>query len=299
MAETLANIETDVQFYANDRRLTITSGDHLRIANLIYQGFLTPDFRMPGTNIKIGRRWPEVTQEDTSITTTVGTEQYTWPSSPQFKEPFYIELVDATDSLPTPIYPVTSLDEWSELDDTNNGTPKFYMLIDVAGTVMLALRPNPDTLGDTIRITGAIEGLEFASPSTTTVDADSASAQKVLNVAATTMFSAEDHFIVGEGTTREETGVVASVTAGASITAVSDLAFSHTAAQADVVAKTTKFLNKNSDRALAMLIASQFKRVRGDPSRANELVGEAMSLLPADDYQPTTRPTNQIRPWAT
>lgn len=69
----------------------------------------------------------------------------------------------------------------------------------------------------------------------TTVDADSASGQKVLNVTATTGFSAGNGIIIGENTANEELAVIASVQAGTSLTLVDNLANSHAALDADVV----------------------------------------------------------------
>lgn len=77
----------------------------------------------------------------------------------------------------------------------------------------------------------------IAVDAATTVDADSASGQKVLNVAATT------NMLVGAGVaidpfdknSRGEFGVIATISAGVSITLISNLGFTHTAAQADQV----------------------------------------------------------------
>ena len=69
----------------------------------------------------------------------------------------------------------------------------------------------------------------------TTVDADSASAQKVLSVAATTGFLAGDTVIINEGGARSEIGTIASISAGISITMDDSLTYTHTAGQADAV----------------------------------------------------------------
>ena len=71
----------------------------------------------------------------------------------------------------------------------------------------------------------------------TTVDSDSASGQKVLNVTATTGFSAGDVVEIdsagaGGGA---ETATIASVQDGVSLTMVANLTYTHTAAQADIV----------------------------------------------------------------
>ena len=61
----------------------------------------------------------------------------------------------------------------------------------------------------------------------TTVDASSASGQKVLNVAATTMFKVHDRIVIDEAGTPEY-GYVASISAGVSVTLVSNLGATYT-----------------------------------------------------------------------
>ncbi len=70
---------------------------------------------------------------------------------------------------------------------------------------------------------------------TTTVDQDSNVGQKVLYVADTAPFEHGDHVKVNSGGVREEICHVNIVTDGVSLTMVDDLAFTHTALQADVV----------------------------------------------------------------
>lgn len=81
----------------------------------------------------------------------------------------------------------------------------------------------------------ALDDQLYNSTTTTTVDSDSSSGQKVLNVAATGPFQVHDRVIIGEGTAREETGYVASIQSGTSLTLVSNLSNTHTAAQGDTV----------------------------------------------------------------
>jgi len=227
----------------------------------------------------------------------VGTEQYTWPSNPPIMEPFYIEGLDTnSNNEPYAILQAPDMAAWSAYDQNANDVPVYYRLIDVAGTVMLALRPNPIRT-DGIRITSLIPAVKFPTTKTSTVDQDSAAAAKVLYVASTTPFAIGSHVIVGEGTAREEKGVVLTITAGASLNMTANLAYTHTAAQADVVELTTPFMHENSDQALAMLIAAHFKLKRGDPGRASELAGMASKLLPPNDPAPTLRGTNRVRPW--
>lgn len=67
------------------------------------------------------------------------------------------------------------------------------------------------------------------------VDADSAAAQKVLNVSHTAQFTAGEQVVVGLGTSDEEVCTIASLTAGASLTMVDNLRFEHTALEAHKV----------------------------------------------------------------
>ncbi len=99
----------------------------------------------------------------------------------------------------------------------------------------------------TLAVTTISQGTLYAnkisggSHPVTTVDADSLSAQKVLNVAATTDFVVGDTVVIDDtsaGGGREE-GVVASISAGVSLTMEENLQFTHTAVQADEV--TPKF----------------------------------------------------------
>ncbi|MCJ7790526.1 MAG: hypothetical protein MUP69_10215 [Candidatus Atribacteria bacterium] len=68
-----------------------------------------------------------------------------------------------------------------------------------------------------------------------TVDADSAAAQMVLNVLATGAFTAGDRVIVNRVGVRKEEGIIDSVQAGVSITLLANLTYAHTALQADIV----------------------------------------------------------------
>jgi hypothetical protein len=78
---------------------------------------------------------------------------------------------------------------------------------------------------------------DVLSDISTTVDSDSSSGQKVLNVASTTGFSVGDEILIHDGGAREERGVVASIQAGVSLTLEDNLVYTHTAAQGDDVAK--------------------------------------------------------------
>jgi len=75
----------------------------------------------------------------------------------------------------------------------------------------------------------------------TTVDADSAASQKVLNVTSTTGFSAGGFVVINEGGAREETKIIATVQSGISLTMTTNLTYAHTAVQADTVVTPLRF----------------------------------------------------------
>lgn len=78
-------------------------------------------------------------------------------------------------------------------------------------------------------------GLTVAA-SSTTVDTDSASGQRTLQVASITTFAAGDYILIGGSTAREEWARVArTVTATVDLILDRNLRFTHTAAQADAV----------------------------------------------------------------
>jgi len=165
---TLDNIQTDVQFYAGDSALSITSGNNLRVVNDTYQGLCTPGWGMvPGQ--PIGRRWPELSQEDTSLSTTAGTSAYTWPTTPVFlKDHIYIEMlfqVGDTDFMPLELAP--DMNVWTLFSNSNDAFPVYYRFIDSSGTTQIDFAPAPDTSSLTIRISGPVEVTDFASGSST------------------------------------------------------------------------------------------------------------------------------------
>jgi hypothetical protein len=74
------------------------------------------------------------------------------------------------------------------------------------------------------------------------VDQDSASGQEVLNVDSTAGFFVGDTVDINPGGPREETGVIASIQAGVSLTLEDPLANAHTALQNDMVFDTDRII---------------------------------------------------------
>lgn len=156
---TLTTIQTLTQFWANDSQIDLTSGTGLALANEVYQDLCG------------SRRWPELTQQDTSISTVSGTEYYTWPTNPVFKEEPYVEFLDSTNSnQPVAVLPAPNEEEYTELGVTFKAHPPiFYRKLTTAGAVKIGLRPIPDRSSDTIRITGRIEATEFTNGASSTI----------------------------------------------------------------------------------------------------------------------------------
>jgi hypothetical protein len=80
-----------------------------------------------------------------------------------------------------------------------------------------------------------ITSMDYICGRNTTVDANSASGQKVLNVASTTGFLAGQSVIIGYTTANEEILTIDTIQAGVSLTMTANLGFTHTAAAAETV----------------------------------------------------------------
>jgi len=228
MADTRTNIQTAARTYADDTSLDLTTGDGKVLFDEVYLGFFNPTYKIAGRSI--GRRWPERTREDTSLTMVVGDEDtYVWSLTTTFKEPFWIEGVDSN-SEPYPIYPAPDMATWSAYDQVGNGTPIYWRLIDRGGELRLALRPKPSQT-DTIRVTSLIGVRKWPSTASSTVDQNVAASEATLYVADTTPFLAGDHVIVNEGGAREEKGSVSSISAGDHLLMNAGVTYAHTSAR--------------------------------------------------------------------
>ena len=119
----------------------------------------------------------------------------------------------------------------------------------------------------------------------TTVDDTSAAAQKVLYVAATTGMQVGGVLLINSGGAREETGIIASIDTGVSVTLVANLTYEHTLAQADVVEtvignsaqdepETTNALKEN----MYVLLMGNPKLVRNRPVNTWSLEFDLMQV---------------------
>ena len=79
---------------------------------------------------------------------------------------------------------------------------------------------------------------DHTADANTTVDADSAEGQKILNVASTDGFSVDEYVKINEGGERAEIRKIYTIQDGVSLTFTVDLTYTHTQAQGDVVVGT-------------------------------------------------------------
>jgi len=126
---------------------------------------------------------------------------------------------------------------------TSTETPAQYSELTSARTNAQSSQVKPLTTDNIVEGTPTSSQITITFDSTnagiysTTVDADSASGGTTLNVTATTGFEVGETIEIGYGTAREETGVIASISAGVSLTLTANLTYTHTSAQGDAVAK--------------------------------------------------------------
>jgi len=95
----------------------------------------------------------------------------------------------------------------------------------------------------------------------TTVDADSAAAQTVLNVTSTTGYTIGDTVRIGRGTARDEKKIISTIQTGVSLTMTANLTYAHTAVQADTVEEC--YTTEQLDIAITGSISgSGFKKIK-------------------------------------
>lgn len=161
MSKTLSELQDGVRFYARDGALDLTTGDGLNTANRVYRQY---------ANLL---SWPELRRQDTSITTTSGTENYNWldPISVIYVNIQSVEIQDGDDSDNYCIIGQPP-DEWSWSDagkKKKQSVPDYYLRFHNGTTNQIALRPAPKYSSKNLRITGIIEPDEFKDGASKTV----------------------------------------------------------------------------------------------------------------------------------
>ena len=133
---------------------------------------------------------------------------------------------------------------WAQIKHNNSGgtaythaaTPTKWSWVKIDGHLLILLDDTDNTI-QVYRSGDALDDPLYNHTTTTTVDADSASGQTVLNVASTTPFKVGCRVNIDPDSSGggQEYGHVASISAGVSITLMDNLANTHTAAQGDTV----------------------------------------------------------------
>lgn len=90
----------------------------------------------------------------------------------------------------------------------------------------------------------------YSYSTTTTVDSTSASGQKVLNVASTTGFIVGSRIIIDEGNSNEETGYIASIQSGVSITLEDNLTNTHNSGKIVAVQNLYNIANTSTTKVI-------------------------------------------------
>ena len=168
---TVGQIETLVQHFAADTQIVLTSGKYKTLAQMVYEGLATPDYRL--LNIKIGRRWPEANRIDTGKTTTASVGTYTFTFSlGTFREEPVVKILDVSDSnRPYRVWPVPDEETWDQMFTTSASTPLFYRKYRNAANddTLIVFRPAPNTTGDIIEINGELEITTLSVSTETTI----------------------------------------------------------------------------------------------------------------------------------
>ena len=156
----ISDIETEVQFLADESNLVISSGANLPILNGYYKMFC----RM--------RLWPELNITDTSVVLTAGQEAYQWPTTHIFQtEPALI--LQRTVGNPrnfVKVWPVQDEIYWGFLKNVVQSFPSHYKKERLsAGEYSLLMRPVSNVTGLQLLIVGQIEPDLFVQSTDTTV----------------------------------------------------------------------------------------------------------------------------------
>lgn len=157
---TLTAIEADVQFFADESNLTISSGTNLPILNSLYRRFCN------------SRRFPELEYTDSSITLVAGQEAYRWPTTAVFvTEPaITLQRTIGNPRLFVKVAPVQDNIFWDLLKNINQSFPSHYKKERLdAKNYSLLMRPTSNVTGLILRISGQTEPPEFVKAADTSI----------------------------------------------------------------------------------------------------------------------------------
>ena len=158
MAKLVSDIQNGMRFKGAEDTITITSGEGLRNLNNMYR------------RVAVLLPWPELMQEDTSLTTTAAT-RYNWPNSPVFLDLRLVEIQDGDDNnFYKPFWPAPDMHTLADVRRKPvQSVPDYYFRMTVARVQKIELLPAPKYSGKIIRRTGIVEPEELAGADGLTV----------------------------------------------------------------------------------------------------------------------------------
>lgn len=159
---TLTLVQDQVRTLIGDSKYSITDNANvktmgLRTANQIYRKL---------ANLY---KWPEFIKTDETITTSNGSADYTWPTSPKFMDVFSLEVRDINSSNNYQILtPVKDELDWSFFSKEVAGFPSVYRFENKGGSKRIVLAPTPN-ISASLRIRGLAEPDDLTAGTSTTV----------------------------------------------------------------------------------------------------------------------------------
>jgi len=158
MAKTIATIQSLVRWECRDQTFSLVDTSGLQIGNSLYRRLCALI------------EWPELNREDSTLSTTSGTEKYTWPATNTYIDITGIEIQDPYDnSKYKQVSAAPSELEFNLMREKPKAFPELYKRGHDGTNNVLRLAPKPDTTGLTIRLTGQIEPAEYTGSTDTTV----------------------------------------------------------------------------------------------------------------------------------
>lgn len=146
MAMRISDLQTAMRFAGAERSLTITEGAGLAELERIYRYYAAA---LP---------WPELTRENTSITTEAKVARYAWITSPVFLDVRAVEIQDADDALDyKQVYPAPDMDFLNQARRKKaKAVPDYYFRMHDGTQHIIEFAPAPE-FAVAVRVTGIIE----------------------------------------------------------------------------------------------------------------------------------------------